>query len=196
MAEMLRLFIAVELSAEVKAALGQLIGAMRHRVEGVRWVDPDGIHLTMKFLGDVPSEQAAAIAAAMQQAAQGIAPFRLALQGVGGFPNLQRPRVLWVGLEGDVQTAKALHKALEGALEPLHFSREGRAFNPHLTLGRVREATPPAQRARIGEVLARVPSPPASPMPVEALSLIQSTLTPQGACYTRLHLTALGGGGA
>ena len=138
--ERVRCFVAVELPAEARRCIGGLVAGLREAgVRGLRPVNPDGVHLTLKFLGDVSTSTVGDVAAALEGAAAGARPFDLELRGVGGFPDLRRPRVLWVGVGGDLEALQRLYESVESALAPLGFPPEGRAFTPHLTLARLRE---------------------------------------------------------
>lgn len=189
----IRAFIAVELTEEVRRAIASVQAAMQRRVaQGVRWVAPEAMHLTMKFLGEVSAAQVDAVSGAMLGSARECAPFEVALNGVGAFPNRQAPRVLWVDLNGEVQALARLAESLEAALEPLGFPREGRPFRAHLTLGRLRKGASLAARQALTALLQRPPEVPAAAMRVASLSLIRSVLRPEGPQYTTLHEVRLG----
>ena len=105
----------------------------------MRWVRPAGIHLTLRFLGDAPAEQVAAVRAGLDQVAVQCAPFELHLKSLGCFPNLRRPRVIWVGLEDPEERLRELQRAVEEQVRSLGWELEERTFRPYLTLGRVRQ---------------------------------------------------------
>lgn len=178
----MRLFIALELPADVRAELA----AAQARLSGhpLRWVAPAGIHLTLQFLGEVDDGLAPSVLAAL--AALEVAPFSLSLAGLGAFPTARQPRVVWVGLGGDTGALAALQAAVGAATAPLGFTPEARPFRAHLTLGRARPDAAPAALRALGEALARVAPPPPLSWTAGAPALFQSTLTPQGARYTRL----------
>lgn len=191
--EGLRAFVAIETPPEVKKAVGELIVmAQRAGATQLRWVEPQGIHLTLKFLGTILRSQVEGVIGVIAQASQGVAPFSLWLEGAGAFPHLRAPRVFWAGLAGELGPLQALYHGLEEGLDLLGFPPEGRSFNPHLTLGRVRPDVSPGERRRLGEMLAKVPPPPEVSFPAKEVGLIQSTLTPRGAVYTRLYVHPLG----
>ena len=193
--ERLRCFIAVELPAEARRCIGGLVAGLREAgVRGLRPVNPDGVHLTLKFLGDVSTSTVGEVSAALEGAAAAAQPFDLELRGVGGFPDLRRPRVLWVGVGGDLEALQRLYSAVESALAPLGFPPEGRAFTPHLTLARLRDGTPPEERARAADVLTSLAWEEGAAVPVGGVSLMRSTLGPGGAVYDRLRWVGLGGG--
>ncbi|MBM3132253.1 MAG: RNA 2',3'-cyclic phosphodiesterase, partial [Chloroflexi bacterium] len=133
--EEVRAFIAVELPAELKSELSRLIAKLRPGHErSVKWVDPEGIHLTLKFLGNVSTEKIVDITQAIESASTNVRPFSLEMDGLGAFPNLKLPRVAWVGVSGDIRIVTGLQKKIDESLVPLGFSPEAKAFSPHLTL--------------------------------------------------------------
>jgi 2'-5' RNA ligase len=151
--------------------------------EGVRWVRPEGIHLTLKFLGQVPARRLEAITGALARAVQ--EPFRLSVRlgRLGSFGGSTGLRVVWVGLEGEVEALARLAARVEGALEPLGFPGERRPFAAHLTLARVKEAVSPQDRRSLFELVRSLELPPLPGATLEAVSLMQSTLEPGGARY-------------
>lgn len=192
-AEALRLFVAIELPEEIRVELGRCQARLAQRLTAsVRWVKPEGIHLTLKFLGNVQQHRVNGIEAALSQAAKGSAPLALALQSLGAFPNQRSPRVIWVGLEGDLDALLALQEAVDRGLEAMGFRREARPFSPHLTLGRLREGETALERRLWGEALALEAPPAAVAFRAQDVSLMRSILTPQGAIYSRLGLFPLG----
>ena len=194
MKETLRAFVAVELATEVKQALAGLIDRLRQTgIRDLRLVDPEAVHLTVKFLGDVPGDQVGMIAEAAAQAIGGLRAFDLELGGPGAFPNRAAPRVLWVGIEGDLAPMAALHQRIEDSLEPMGFPRDRRAFRPHLTLGRLRDHASSADRRKAAEALYSTVVTRGVPIDVSAVSLMRSTLLPTGAVYERLALMRMHG---
>lgn len=183
----LRAFIAVHIPDDVKQALNEasLLLAGRVPTGVVRWVRPEQMHLTLRFLGDTDTGKLPAIQAAMDAVAATNAPFKMRLGGIGCFPNMRRPRVIWVGLSGGEVRLLSLVAALEKELAPLGWEPEGKPFRAHLTLGRVKD-----ERGAAGvEWAADVPS---LAVPVEAIYLIESQLKPSGPIYTVRHLSRLG----
>lgn len=182
----LRLFVAIELGAEVCRALGALQRELRNRgLDRLRWVRPEGIHLTLKFLGETPADRLPAIEAALEPAVAGVPPHELFLGRLGTFGG-RNPRVVWVSVEGKVEPLKRLHEQVEAAMGELGFPPEDREFRPHLTLARVRpEGARQVARALV-EAVGSV-AVPAIPIVVRELSLMQSRLGPGGAVYTRLN---------
>lgn len=191
---MIRSFIAIELPDEIRHALAEVQKNLRRDVGGIRWVEPGSIHLTLKFLGDIPAEQIQPIAAAAMGVVQDEPPLGLGVSGLGAFPNPRRPRVIWVGIEGDVERLGRLQTRLEEALGPLGFPREERAFRPHLTVGRVKDPRRPPDLTR---ALADVTVPRCNSFDVREILLYKSDLRPTGAIYTKLqHLPFAGSAGS
>ncbi|MBI4216878.1 MAG: RNA 2',3'-cyclic phosphodiesterase [Chloroflexi bacterium] len=185
--ELVRTFVAVELSAEVKAALAQAVAGLRRATPPVvRWASAEGMHLTLQVLGPLPAERVSSVTEAVGRAAAPLAPFRLQLGGLGAFPAVGSPRVVWVGVGGEVESLRALQAAVEAALWPLGFPPERRPFSPHLTLGRMRDGATNEERRRLGQALGQAFLPELPSWAVREVGVIRSTLTPQGALYTPL----------
>ena len=185
----LRTFIAVELDEELLGNLGNLQDRLRGQVapRSVRWVRPEGIHLTLKFLGETQPEQVEAVKAALDQAASEVSPFTFTVGGLGCFPNTRRPRVIWVGLHEPTGTLSRLWDAVESCVAPLGFPAEKRPFRPHLTLGRVQRYASKSEVREIGEVIASSAIGTLDEMRVSQVCYIKSDLRPGGAVYTALH---------
>jgi 2'-5' RNA ligase len=191
--EQIRSFIAIELPEEAKEGLARLKKELeRDEHKFVKWVDPRGIHLTLKFLGNIPSKQVAEITEAIEGAAQGISPFHLEIGGLGAFPSLKQVRVLWVGISGEVEKLSRLQQNIDSALAALRFAKEERSFVPHLTLARIRQGASPLERRSFGELVGSTTFEDKYHVTVESISLMRSQLTPAGAIYTRLSLVGLG----
>jgi 2'-5' RNA ligase len=191
--EQIRSFIAIELPEEAKEGLAQLRRELeRDKHKFVKWVDPGGIHLTLKFLGNIPAKRVAEITEAMGQAAKGISPFHLEISGLGTFPNLRQARVFWVGVGGEVDKLSGLQESIDSALATLGFAKEERPFVPHLTLARIRQGASPLERRSFGELVGSTIFEDKYPVEVEAIRLMRSQLTPAGAIYTCLSVVGLG----
>ncbi len=194
---LIRAFIAIDLSEELRQALRRLESRLKQSDEPrplpVRWVDPRNIHLTLKFLGNVDEGAVPGITSALQEVAAPTPPLVLTAQGLGCFPNLRRPNNIWVGLTGDVQQVAELTRGIDDALEPLGLPREARPFTPHLTLARVGRDARPAERAKVGELVAAFPSETYGDISVDAVHLIKSDLRPGGPIYTPLATIRLTG---
>lgn len=189
----IRSFIAIELPQEFLAGLMQVQEDLRTNAwaEEVRWVRPEGIHLTLKFLGDVPANRIDPISQAVAQAVAGIRPFTVTAEGLGVFPNWRRPRVIWVGVGGDTEVLHTLQAQVETAMAELGFEPESRPFHPHFTLGRVRQGVSSASQKRLGAALRTHVVQRVGRMLVEEVSLMRSQLNPQGAIYTQLGVYPL-----
>jgi len=191
--EQIRSFIAIELPEEVWEGLARLKKELeRDEHRFVKWVDPEGIHLTLKFLGNIPSKRVAEITEAIKEAAQGVAPFHLEISGLGAFPSLRQARVFWVGIGGEVDKLSRLQQNIDSALAVLGFAKEERSFVPHLTLARIRQGASPMERRSFGELVGSTIFEDKYRVEVGAISLMRSQLTPAGAIYTRLSAVGLG----
>ena len=187
-----RLFVAVDLSDDVRLSLGRLQDELRARdLTGLRWTRPEGVHLTLKFLGETPASSLSTIERALSRAVQGTPPFRLALGEPGTFGSRRGPRVLWVDIEGDVQPLQQLQTAVERELAAAGFAPEEREFSPHLTLARVPQPPRPGLADRLSRALATVAA-PRGEIEVTEVVLMRSRLQPGGALYSRVAVFPLG----
>jgi len=185
--ELVRSFIAIELPADVRAELTSIEEKLKvRRHPFVKWVDPESIHLTLKFLGSVSGETIPEIVGAMSLVAQPVSPFTLQIGGTGAFPNWQRPQVVWVGVGGEMGRLTTLQRELEAALSSLGFPPESRPFSPHLTLGRLRERVTPEDRRRFGLWAQSVKFEASLSFEVNAVRLMKSQLTSSGPIYSQL----------
>lgn len=191
---MIRCFIALELPPEARKALEGVQRRLAPVGREVKWVRPEGIHLTLKFLGNIDEGQVEPVGRVVSEAAATCGgPLRLAMKGLGAFPGVARPRVVWVGLTGDTARLAALAQDLEKRLAPLGFAPEGRPFTPHLTLGRVKEFGAGRGRGRAGgknplsEAVVKLAALELGGFEARELILYRSELRPGGAVYTRLH---------
>ena len=190
--EQIRSFIAIELPDAIKLELSQLEARLKSgKQPWVKWVDPGSIHLTLKFLGNIAIDRTGEVAGAMEEAARGIPPFHLEVKDLGVFPNLRRVQVAWVGIGGDVDKLGQLQKRLESNLVPLGFTAESRPFTPHLTLARVRDRASPEERQRFGQLIANTGFEAVYAIEVDAISLMRSQLTREGAIYSRISSVKL-----
>ena len=194
MVESVRAFVAIELSLEMIGVLGELIARLKGTgLSGVRWVNPEAVHLTLKFLGNVPRAQIGEITHALSRSVLGSAPFTLEMGEVGGFPTLDAPRVLWVGLKEELDELASLQQKVEEELQSLGFPKERRPFTAHLTLARMRDGVTSQERRMAGEATSSVSPPVGVAMEVKAISLMESILLPSGAVYNRLASIPLEG---
>jgi len=190
-----RVFAALELPAPVRRQLAEVGDHLRAALPpgSVRWVRPDGIHLTLQFYGEVERTRLPGLEAALTAAAATTGPLTLALAGLGAFPNPARARVVWVGLSGDLDALRQLQAAVAAGGQALGFPPEARGFQPHLTLGRVNQPLRPPDQRRLADALAAAQVPPGAPFRGETLSLLRSDLRPGGAVYTPLLAARLAG---
>lgn len=186
--DQVRSFVAIELESDIKSAVGEIQQALRGKEieDQVRWVKPEGMHLTLKFLGNVPADRIKELTLAMTRGSQGVRQFRIAFHGLGCFPSLSRPNVIWVGVEGETEELAALQQGIEEHLSLLGYPPEKRGYAPHLTLGRVRRDVAASQRRRLGSLIEGLAVAVLGEMLVREVSLMRSDLSPSGARYSRL----------
>lgn len=194
--DMYRLFIAVPLPKSLLKGLGEvqyrLQGKVPHR--SVRWVTAEGIHLTLKFLGDTPRDRIPTIQEALTVVARNAPACELTVEGLGCYPSPRRPRVIWVGVQEPTGRLKALWKAVEEAMGAIGYRPERHGFSPHLTLGRVRRRVSSEDLQQIGEAIAGTAADRLAVFTADHFELIRSVLKPTGAEYTTLATFRLGGG--
>ncbi|MBE9513394.1 MAG: RNA 2',3'-cyclic phosphodiesterase [Chloroflexi bacterium] len=190
--EQIRSFIAIELPGELKLELTQHEAQLKtEKQPGVKWANPDSIHLTLKFLGNIAADRSGEITRAIEAAARGITPFRLKAKELGVFPNLRRVQVAWVGISGEVDKLSQLQKRLESNLASLGFTPESRPFTAHLTLARLSDRIPSDERQRFGQLITNTRFESNHNIEVDAISLMKSQLTRTGAIYSRISLIKL-----
>ena len=192
-ADTVRVFVAVGLSVEAREQLVDAVGRIRDEFpQGIQWANPDGMHLTLKFLGNIPASGVCPLLTCLEPVATTTSPFPLELAGLGMFPNRRNPRVLWGGVDGDLKALTRLQQASEDAINSLGYPPELRPFRPHITLGRPRRSVSDTQLARIGAVVSGMAPPSPVHWQVESVEVMQSELHPTGARYTILGSEILG----
>jgi 2'-5' RNA ligase len=179
----MRTFIAIEIPQEIKQQMAELQLRLKSSRVDASWPRSEGIHLTLKFLGEVPEGKLPEIMNGLRSAAQGTGGFRLEVAGTGAFPNPKSARVVWVGLSGDVGKLGRLQEAVERAMTDIGFAREDRKFTPHLTLGRIKYIR---SRDVWLKAMDEIKDVSLSAFDVDAVSLIKSELKPSGAVYTEM----------
>jgi 2'-5' RNA ligase len=186
-----RCFVAVDTPPALKEQVSQLISRMRVAQGGqkLKWVKPDGVHLTLKFLGNVPSAKVTEIEAAVTAAINELSPaaFDLSLGGLGRFGKPDAPRVIWLGVEGNKTALNKLQQTVEKALNPLGFPPENRPYSPHLTLARVPEFLGREERNALVRLLERYTGSPEvqfGNFSIDEVVLMESDRRPDGAVYT------------
>ncbi|MEZ5360535.1 MAG: RNA 2',3'-cyclic phosphodiesterase [Candidatus Zixiibacteriota bacterium] len=179
---MLRLFIALHFPDGIKRQLGDIIEQARRKADGIKWVEPHNMHLTLKFLGDTPKNMVSPIIGGIESAIAGASACRITVDGFGGFPNLRKPRVIWAGMNGAgpiVKMAGAINSELAG----IGIEKDSKRFSPHITLGRVKQ---PGNYGALADFLQDLNF-SSEPLILDSLALVQSTLTPSGPIYENVH---------
>ncbi len=189
-----RVFIALDLPPAAKDSLAETVARLKAVIPtGVRWVDPSGIHLTLKFLGDIDIALAEPALDKLRESANQFSggPLPLHIAGLGVFPNPREPRVLWAGVGGDLAALGRWQQRVDESCSTLGFPGERQPFRPHLTLGRVQGRVAAAARRQIGTAIAEAPPLPGYSWQSDAIHLIRSDRTTQGAIYTSLGSASL-----
>ena len=181
---LIRSFIAIDLPEGTRQGLSHVQEQLKRSRAGVRWVKTSNIHLTLKFLGNIHPGQVDDIAAATAQVIGAEPPLTLWAAGLGVFPSPRKPRIIWVGLGGEVERLTKIQAGLEKTLEPLGFTREGRGFRPHLTIGRVKDRR---RLQSLIEAMSAFELPKFNSFDADEIILYKSDLRPTGAIYTKLH---------
>jgi len=192
--ERIRSFIAIELPGEIKSDLAELGNRLMDAKQPfVKWVDFENVHLTLKFLGNIAVNQITEITGAMREAVRGVSPFRLEILGLGAFPRMEQPRVIWVGISGETDKLLELQRTMDSKLVRLGFARENQSFVPHLTLARVRDNASLSDRKGLGRLLTSTKFESKGYITVNSINLMKSQLTPDGPIYSRLFAVTLQG---
>jgi 2'-5' RNA ligase len=191
MPPLVRTFIAVELTPGVRSRARQLMDRFRASGENVRWVEPDNLHLTLSFLGEVDVLEIPEICTTTKQAVGDFEPFDIDVRGVGAFPDLQRPRTIWIGVTEGAEEMIALHDSLEKGLAKLGYRPENRRYRPHLTLGRVKHS--PQGIGELGTLIQQNQDYQADTMSVCEVMVFSSRLDRHGPEYEPLGTIELAG---
>ena len=189
MQQSIRTFIALELPPAVTLLLHKVQQELKRLKIRARWVRPENIHLTLKFLGDINPDHIDKIGAAMAGAAIEFPPVTLTVRGIGVFPGIKRPRVIWMGLGGDIRSLLALQSRLEQELAEAEFPKDKRSFKAHLTLGRLKQSVNPAV---IRQMISEYATLSSDEFVCNQVILFKSDLKPSGAVYSKLKQTKLG----
>lgn len=184
----MRLFVAIELGEHVQSMLADVQSALKPSCDGVRWIPSAQVHLTAKFLGEVPDRDVNQAAKAVARAAADATPFTMQLAGCGCFPPRGAVRIVWAGVEEASGALLQCIEAVETQLESCGFPKERKRFSPHITIGRVREDR------SAGRIRSAVEAHTFSPaqQPVSSITLMSSVLSPKGPTYTPVNVTNLG----
>ena len=185
----MRVFVALNLDDALRARIDEeLLAPLRQQVPGVRWVPRENLHVTLAFRGDRSPQEVKDVEQVLRDVAAERTAFDVRLSGLGVFPNASRPRVVWLGLE-DPSYVRALHRSFERERGRLGVAAEGRAYHPHVTLGRVTGAGDGATRAGLAQALSTVKF--EATVRLRSVDLMQSDTTPTGSRYTRLAAVPL-----
>jgi RNA 2',3'-cyclic 3'-phosphodiesterase len=188
---MIRTFLAIELPHTLKDRLSSLEPEFPRYAAGLKWSPPDLLHITLRFIGDVPETRLPAVMGAAQEAAGRAAPFSLTLSHLGSFPTARKPRVIWIGLEAGegLDALNELFADIEAGLLARGFPAETRPFSPHVTLARTRDTLPESERRELGTLLAEVADRTAveGTISVQDLTVMRSDLGRTGPRYTPLE---------
>ena len=184
----MRVFVAINPTEAVRSRVKAAARPLREAGFPIRWVADENVHLTMKFLGEVPEERLEDLYRAVDEAAECVSSFDMNLKGFGAFPSLRRPSVVWTGIDLDPALAE-LQGRTEDALAVLDYPREDRRFHPHLTLGRARKKARPSEFEGLAEAMERLEY--SDNCRVEAVDVVRSVLMPTGAVYDIIHSAEL-----
>jgi len=180
----IRSFLAVELPPEVLNEMSGIQERLKKTLQGyISWVRPTGIHLTLKFFGNIAESDIPNISQAVKNAIVNVKPFTLNVQRFWAFPDVKRPRVLWLGLDGDIDVLIRIQKEMDRGFQECGFQKEDRTFRPHLTLARVKE---PKGVIGLAKIVEKSEDYKAGSFSVRGLTLFKSELTPKGVIYTKL----------
>jgi len=188
---LLRAFIAIEIPLEIRAAIGNARAPLQEEIgSSVRWVSTENMHLTLKFLGDVSPGNVEMLSEMLRAEADLFHCFDLHLGGLGSFPNLKRPRVIFIGIQSP-PTLEALQRGIESASRRLGYESEERGFSPHLTIGRVKQNVSATEQQSIRHALEATRIDSLGTARVDSVHLYKSDLKSIGSVYTRLYSAPL-----
>ncbi len=188
---LLRAFIAVEIPSDLRETVQKVTAPLQKGAgSAVRWVPVENMHLTLKFLGDVSPTNVEMLSQMLRAEADVFPCFDLHLHGLGAYPNLKRPRVIYIGVQAPA-ALEALQRGIESASRKLGYESEERRFSPHLTIGRVRQHITPAEQQTIRRALEETRIDLLGTARVDSVHLYKSDLNPTGSVYTRLYAAPL-----
>ena len=186
---MIRSFLAIELPEPILRKIEEVQGDLRTTHADVRWVSPEKIHLTLKFFGNIEESRIDPIFKSIERPVRSTLPFSLKVRGIGAFPHMKNPRVIWMGLVEEREVLTSLQKQIETQLEKIGFQSEDRAFHPHLTLGRMKSGR---GKGELAERMEKYKEEEFGDLQVEKVVLFKSALRPSGPIYTPLGKVKLG----
>jgi 2'-5' RNA ligase len=188
----IRSFIAIELPSDIRSKLDEIQKELKQsKLQQVKWASPSGIHLTLKFLGNINADDIDKITGVIKESCRGYKKFTLELSELGVFPNYKRPRVIWLGVGGQMDMLLKLQRQIDDKLELIGFPREKRPFSPHITLGRVRDSITSREQEQYGEVIQNKKYDERHVITVDSVNLMRSQLQPAGAVYSEISSTEL-----
>ena len=186
----LRCFIAVEIPEPVKRSLGDMIENLKKSGSDVKWLPPENIHITLKFLGSTDESLLEAVKGSLSKKLSPYSPFYITISGVGCFPDERRPRVIWVGTHESSGHVRDVHSAIDAEMAKFGFPSEEREFSPHLTIGRVKGRQRIAELMKMLDEYRQVSF---GDLEVSGVTLMKSELNPAGAKYFPLAEIPFGG---
>jgi 2'-5' RNA ligase len=188
MNDTIRAFIAIELPDHINSAIRNVQKNLKSRKLDIRWVSPGNIHLTLKFLGNIHNEDVQDISSAISAAVKGINPFAVSIKGLGAFPSLSRPRVVWVGVGDQTESLARLYDNIEDQLEAFGIAREERRFTAHLTIGRIKGKI---NVVKLIDAIREEKDFAEESFSIRDVTLFKSDLKPEGAFYTSLYKASI-----
>ncbi len=188
MPDIIRTFIGFELPEKIRSFISSIQEDLKSNGFDARWVQPTKIHLTLKFLGNINEDDTQKVGAAIFKSAADYAPISLAAKGIGAFPGINRPRVLWIGIKGQIDMLIQLQRSLDDKLEKIGFSKENRPFKGHLTLARVKGRI---NQAKLINAIKKYGELESEPFIADNIILFKSDLKSTGAVYTKLISVSL-----
>lgn len=194
---LLRAFIAIQIPAAIQGAIQEQTSDLRRALGSalIRWVPPQNIHLTLKFLGDISPANVALLTQMLTQEAKQYPPFDIRVSGIGSYPTSRRPRVIWIGIHAPAVLASLQH-GIESTSARLGYAPEYRAFSPHLTIGRVKQNVSQTEMLKIRSALEGTTVGELGSARIDSVHLYKSDLQPGGPIYTRLFSAPLNGAAA
>jgi 2'-5' RNA ligase len=180
----IRAFIACDIPESILEKVSDVQGGLKELGADVTWTRVGGIHITLKFLGDIEESYIDKVAAVIADASKGRKPFDISIKGSGAFPNLKSPRVVWLGIEDEGEGLLNLQRGLDEGLKSLGFEPEEREFRPHLTLGRVKG---PRGKLELSKAVSELREIDLGSFGIDRVILYRSELRPTGAVYTKLR---------
>lgn len=189
-----RTFIAVHLPIELREALVSICAQLKSSPGGsaARWVAPENIHLTLKFLGDVDDRRLPEVHKAIRDVCAGVAPFRMDVAGLGCFPNCARPSIVWAGITSGASELRVMARAIDSALGKLAFPKESRPFSAHITLARADKRATSVELAALGRTIASKNQADIGTLTIATVSVVKSDLRATGPVYTDMSVARLG----